>query len=88
MPGEVFRKVKAIHTGEGMSQTRKHSAVEAVSNVVIGYGVAILAQIVIFPLFGLYVPLNDNLLMGAFFTLVSLIRSYVLRRLFNRWHHG
>ena len=69
-------------------QSRKHSAVEAVSNVVIGYGVAVLAQIAIFPLFGLYVPLSDNLLMGAFFTVVSLIRSYALRRLFNRWHHG
>lgn len=69
-------------------QSRKHSALEAVFNVFIGYWVAVLAQIAIFPVFGLYVPFGDNLLMGAFFTVVSLIRSYVLRRLFNRWQHG
>lgn len=69
-------------------QSRKHSALEAVFNVVIGYLVAVLAQIAIFPVFGLYVPLSDNLLIGAFFTVVSLVRSYCVRRLFNRWHHG
>lgn len=64
-------------------QSRKHSAMEAAANVAIGYVVAVGAQLVIFPFFGIYLKPTDNLLIGAFFTVVSLIRSYALRRLFN-----
>ena len=64
-------------------QSRSMSLLEAVTNVVVGYGVAVLAQLVVFPLFGLAVSLADNLFIGAIFTLVSLARSYALRRLFN-----
>ena len=67
-------------------QSRKHSAIESVANVAIGYGIAVLAQIVIFPVFNIHIPLSDNLLIGVFFTIVSLIRSYCLRRLFNAIH--
>jgi len=66
-----------------MSQTRRMSAVEAVANVAVGYGVAVLAQLAIFPLFGIAVSIGDNLAIGAAFTVVSLARSYAVRRLFN-----
>ncbi len=66
-------------------QTRRHSILESIANVVIGYVVAIAAQTVIFPLFGIYVPLSRDLAIGAAFTVVSLARSYFLRRLFNAW---
>lgn len=69
-----------------MSQTRRGSAVEAVANVLIGYGIAVAAQVAIFPLFGVNLPLHDNLAIGALFTVVSLVRGYALRRLFNRLH--
>lgn len=69
-----------------MTQTRTHSAIEAVTNIAIGYAVAIAAQIVIFPLFGIHASARDHLLIGLAFTVVSLVRSYALRRLFNRWH--
>lgn len=69
-----------------MSQSRTHSAIEAVANVAAGYGVAVLAQVVFFPLFGIHIPLRDNFAIGGLFTVVSLVRSYLLRRLFNRWH--
>lgn len=68
-----------------MSQTRKGSATEAVVNVAIGYGVAVSAQAVIFPMFGVHVSTSDHLAIGAMFTVVSLVRSYALRRLFNGW---
>ena len=67
-------------------QSRRHSALESVANVAIGYVVAIAAQIVIFPWFGIYASASDHLLIGLAFTAVSLARSYALRRLFNRWH--
>ena len=69
-------------------QTRKKSLLEAILNVLIGYGVAIAAQLLIFPLFAIHVPLRDNLAIGALFTIVSIIRSYCVRRLFNWMDHG
>ena len=68
-----------------MKQSRLMSLVEAVANVVVGYGVAVVTQILIFPIFGLQTTLAQNLNMGAVFTIVSLGRSYALRRLFERW---
>lgn len=66
-----------------MKQSRRMSLVEACANVALGYGVAVAAQIVVFPWFGLYVPLLDNLAIGGAFTVVSIARSYGLRRLFE-----
>lgn len=68
-----------------MSQSRLMSVVESVTNVAVGYGVAVGTQIVVFPLFGLHASMSDTLLIGAVFTVVSIVRSYALRRLFNRW---
>ena len=64
-------------------QSRAMSAVEAVTNVLVGYGIAVVTQVLVFPLFGLTSSLGDNLLLGMVFTVVSLIRSYALRRVFN-----
>jgi hypothetical protein len=64
-------------------QSRAMSAVEAIANVVVGYGIAVMTQVLMFPLFGLAASLGDNLLLGMVFTMVSLIRSYALRRMFN-----
>ena len=66
-----------------MKQSRLMSLVESVANVVVGCGVAVVTQIVVFPVFGLHTTLVQNLKMGAVFTLVSIVRSYVLRRLFE-----
>lgn len=66
-----------------MSQSRRMSFLESCINVAVGYGVAVAAQIAIFPVFGIKVPLADNLMIGAFFTIVSIARSYALRRVFN-----
>lgn len=65
-------------------QSRRHSALESVANTVIGYGVAIGSQFAIFPLFDIHIPLSSNLGIGLWFTGISLVRSYVLRRVFNR----
>ena len=67
-----------------MKQSRLMSMVEAITNVVVGYGVAVVTQILIFPIFGLQTTLGQNLAMGGIFTGVSMVRSYLLRRLFER----
>lgn len=66
-----------------MTQSRTMSAVEAVANVAVGFGVAVATQIAVFPLFGLHASVGDNMAIGAIFTVVSLVRSYALRRVFN-----
>lgn len=68
-----------------MSQSRLMSGVESVANVAVGYGVAVGTQIVVFPWFGLEASLGDTMAIGAIFTVVSLVRSYALRRVFNGW---
>ncbi|MDM0003926.1 hypothetical protein QTI51_03915 [Variovorax sp. J22G73] len=66
-----------------MNQTRTQSLVEAAANVLVGYLVALVSQLLVFPLFGIHVPLSSNLAIGAWFTVISLVRSYILRRWFN-----
>ena len=66
-----------------MRQSRRYSLLEAVTNALVGYLVAIATQILLFPLFGLAVPLDHTLAIGAVFTGVSILRSYLLRRLFE-----
>ena len=67
-----------------MNQSRRLSLIEATTNVIVGYALAVITQIVAFPWFGLQVSLGDNLAIGAVFVGISLIRSYALRRLFAR----
>lgn len=66
-------------------QSKRSSLTEACLNTAIGYGVALLSQIVVFPLYGIHVPITTNLAIGAWFTVISIARSYALRRAFNRW---
>jgi hypothetical protein len=64
-------------------QSRLSSFIESVVNILIGFGVALLSQIVVFPLFDIHVTMSTNLGIGAWFTAISLVRSYVIRRWFN-----
>ena len=64
-------------------QSKKMSLIETIVGVTIGYVVALLSQIVVFPLFNIEVSLIDNLLIGLLFTVISIIRGYFVRRLFN-----
>lgn len=66
-----------------MKQSRSMSLFESVANVAIGYAVACISQLIVFPWFGLHVPLRDTLLIGAVFTVISIARSFLLRRAFE-----
>ncbi len=67
-----------------MSQTRKHSMIETITNISLGYVIATSSQIFIFPLYNINISISENLEIGLFFTIVSIIRSYTLRRFFNK----
>ena len=64
-------------------QSRTMSLVEAITNVVVGYAVAVLTQLAVFPLFSLNAAFGEHLVIGFVFVGISLIRSYLLRRLFE-----
>ena len=68
-----------------MTQSRAMSLIEAGTNVLVGYAMAVLAQVLIFPTFGLHATLAQNLGIGLIFTGLSLVRSFALRRLFEGW---
>ena len=68
-----------------MAQSKRGSLVEAVTNTVVGYGLAVATQFAVFPVFGLRVGVVEDLGLGLIFAAVSLIRGYALRQLFNRW---
>lgn len=66
-----------------MSQSRKHSAYEAIANILVGYGYNMGLNFFVFPIFGWELSLRTNLTIGAIYTVGSLVRSYGMRRLFN-----
>ncbi len=70
------------------TQTRLGSLIESAANILIGYGVALLSQLAIFPFFDIDVSIEENLWIGAWFTVISLIRSYIIRRWFNARLHA
>lgn len=67
-----------------MTQTKSMSLVESITNVSIGFVVALATQLIVFPIFGLEVSMIDNLGIAVIFTVVSIVRSYLIRRLFNK----
>jgi hypothetical protein len=67
-------------------QTKWQSFIESWANILVGYSLALVTQLIVFPLLGMTVTLDKNILIGLIFTVVSLVRSYTLRRAFNRWH--
>ena len=70
-----------------MSQSSKNSAIEVVVNVGSGYVVGMLVQVLIFPYFGLSLSLADNALITLVFTVASMVRGYMIRRLFNKYRN-
>lgn len=64
-------------------QRKTTSLIESCVNCLVGVGVAILGQVIVFPWFGIHIPLFDTGLIALIFTGISILRSYALRRLFE-----
>jgi len=65
-------------------QLKRWSLTESVCNIIVGYTINLLANFVIFPLWGWHITLRQNIEIGVIYTIISLVRSYCLRRLFNK----
>lgn len=66
-----------------MSQSRLSSFIEAWVNVAIGFGINLVANLIVLPWFGFDVTVSDALGIGVVFTIISVARSYCIRRWFN-----
>ena len=71
-----------------MRQTKKASLIEVITSIAIGYIAALATQIVIFPWFDIQIKFSEQLWIGVIFTIVSIVRSYCVRRLFNHIQFG
>ena len=71
-----------------LMQTKKQSFIEACMNILFGYAVALGSQLLIFPLFGILIPMRDHIWISIYFTIISLTRSYIIRRYYNHKHRG
>ena len=65
-------------------QSRRWSLIEAMTNVGVGFLISLAAQVVIFHFHGIKLSLGDNVAITGYFTVISILRSYALRRVFAR----
>lgn len=65
-------------------QTKKYSLIESITNTFVGFIVSLLIQLIIYPTMGIPVTFSQNIIITFIFTIVSILRGYIVRRMFNR----
>jgi hypothetical protein len=69
-----------------MKQSRAMSLVESLINIAVGFGLSILCQAVVLPALGVPIPWAANFAFALVMTVVSIVRQFFLRRLFEALH--
>ena len=64
-------------------QTKIQSIKEAVTNTAVGFMISYISTFIIFPIVNVSSSPGKNIIITLYFTIISLIRSYVIRRWFN-----
>ena len=64
-------------------QSKRESMIESLTSTTIGIIIGIVLNLTILPIFGYPVSWSDSLWISVIFTIVSIIRSYIIRRWFN-----
>jgi hypothetical protein len=80
---QAKRHQKPLPVKEFKGQSKRHSFIEAWINILVGFSITFVANLLIFPLFGFHISLLANFWMGVIYTGISLVRSYFIRRYFN-----
>lgn len=65
-------------------QSKKFSLIEAITNTATGFLLSLGIQLMIYPLLGIPVTISQNLLITSVFTIASILRGYLIRRLFEK----
>ena len=68
-----------------MVQPKLESLFESILNVLVGFIISVIATLIVLPLFGFAVTGGQSIVISAVFTVLSIARSYFLRRLFEKW---
>jgi len=71
-----------------MNQSKMGSLIEAVINTAIGFAINFVANIWIFPAFGCHITPAVNVALGCIYTVISVARTYCIRRWFNAHLHA
>lgn len=66
-------------------QSKRWSLIETLVNVGAGFLISLVAQVVIFQFYGIQLSAGDNIEITAWFTVISIIRGYAIRRVFNNF---
>ncbi len=74
--------------GNPNMQTKLGSFAEAWANIAVGFAINFTANLIVLPWFGLAITPSKAFGIGLIFTVISLVRSYVLRRWFNGLKFG
>jgi hypothetical protein len=67
-----------------MKQTKQKTLIESTVQTVIGLGTSIVLQMILYPMMGIPVSFSQNLIITAVFFVVSIVRGYLVRRIFNK----
>lgn len=65
-------------------QSKRKSLIEAVTNTVVGLVTSFVIQLIIYPALNIPVTIGQNVLITFVFFAASIVRGYLLRRVFNR----
>lgn len=68
-------------------QSKWQSLVESATQTVVAFLLSLFIQPVVLGLFNLTINHAESAAIAAIFTLISLVRGYIVRRMFNWWHH-
>lgn len=66
-----------------MTQSKNRSLVETIVQTLSGLIISFIIQLVIYPFLGIKVTIDQNILITLVFVAASIIRGYVVRRMFN-----
>jgi hypothetical protein len=66
-----------------MKQNKKQSIIESITQTLAGLIVSLCIQLVIYPLLNIEVTFSQNLIITFVFFIASIIRGYIIRRIFN-----
>ena len=66
-----------------LMQSKKDSFIETLTSVFVGWLIGVILNMLVLPLFDYNITVIDSLWVSLIFTVVSVIRGYVIRRFFN-----
>jgi hypothetical protein len=66
-----------------MAQSRKMSLIEAIASNATAFLISIFANFAVLPIFGMHPSFSQSIGITIIFTMISIVRTYLMRRLFE-----